>query len=148
MLIIRPAAIADIADLGSLERVCFSDPWSDDALLHDLTENRSAHYLVARLPDGRLAGYVAWWQILDEAEIVNLAVAPDLRGRGIGRQLMDSLLEQTRFEGAKGIRLEVREANRPARRLYEQTGFEQIGLRKNYYADNGENAITMLKKLS
>ena len=147
-LIVRPAVGSDVADICRLEQICFSDPWSEVSLRHDLTENPAAHYRTAVQPDGRLIGYIAWWQVADEAEIINLAVAPEWRGRRIGRLLLAGMIDEAVRSGASCIHLEVRESNRPARRLYDQAGFCQTGVRAGYYADDHENAITMLKRLT
>lgn len=147
-LTVRPAVGSDVPAICRLERICFSDPWSEVSLSHDLMENPAAHYLTAVLPDGRLIGYIAWWQVVGEAEIINLAVTPEWRGRQIGRIMLARMIDEAVRAGASCIHLEVRESNRPARRLYDQAGFRQTGIRAGYYADDHENAITMLKSLT
>ena len=147
-IVVRPAAASDIAAICLLEQGCFPDPWSEEALYRDLVGNPSAHYLAAFLPDGQLTGYIAWWQILDDVDIVNLAVDPTWRRHGIGWRLLCSLIDLAGESGAGRIHLEVRESNQAARHLYDRAGFHQIGMRNGYYTCSGENAITMLKILA
>jgi [ribosomal protein S18]-alanine N-acetyltransferase len=142
---IRPARPDDLAALVRLERQCFAAPWSEESLRFDLMDHPEARYLVACNPEGSVVGYAAYWRTLDEAMITNVAVAPDWRGRGVGRRLLDALVRQAVDEKLSGLTLEVRPSNQPARRLYEAAGFTAIGLRKGYYADNGEDAIIMQK---
>lgn len=136
---------ADLPELVELEKSCFAIPWSEEALRRDLLDNPAACYLAAVAPDGRLAGYAACWQVLDEGQITNLAVAPAWRRLGLGRRLMLELIGRAEQMRICRLFLEVRQGNAPARHLYESLGFEPIGLRRGYYADNGESAITMLK---
>jgi ribosomal-protein-alanine N-acetyltransferase len=100
------------------------------------------------MPGCRLIGYIVWWQVVDEAEIINLAVSPEQRGQGVGRLLLKCMIDQAWHTGASCIHLDVRESNQPARRLYDQAGFLQTGMRMGYYANDQENAITMLKRLT
>ena len=147
-IVVRPAAASDVAAICLLEQACFPDPWSGEALYRDLVGNPSAHYLAAVLPDGQLAGYIAWWQIIDDVDIINIAVGPAWRRHGIGGRLLGSLIDLVTADGARRVHLEVRESNLAARSLYDRAGFHQIGTRNGYYANTGENAITMLKILA
>ena len=146
--LIRPAVESDVPGIARLEQICFSDPWSEATLFRDLTENPAAHYLVAVALDHLLIGYIVWWQVFDEAEIINLAVSPEQRGKGVGRLLLSCMIDEVRRAGASVIHLDVRESNQPARHLYEQAGFHQTGMRMGYYANDQENAITMLKRVT
>jgi len=147
-LLVRPAVESDVPGIARLEQICFSDPWSEASLCHDLAGNPAAHYLAAVGSDDRLIGYIAWWQVVDEAEIINLAVSPEQRSKGVGHLLLSRMIDEACRAGASCIHLDVRESNQPARRLYERTGFVQTGIRMGYYADDQENAITMLKRLT
>jgi [ribosomal protein S18]-alanine N-acetyltransferase len=142
---IRKARQDDLAALVQLERQCFTAPWSEASLRFDLEDHAEARYLVACSPEGTVVGYAAYWQTLDEAMITNIAVAPDWRRHGVGRHLLDALICQAADEELFRLSLEVRPSNQPARRLYESAGFTAIGVRKGYYADNGEDAIIMQK---
>lgn len=147
-ILVRPAVEADVPGIARLERACFPDPWSEASLRRDLAGNTAAHYLTAIAPDNQLIGYIIWWQVFDEAEIINLAVSPGQRGQGVGRLLLHSMIGEACRTGASVIHLDVRESNQPARRLYDRAGFQQTGLRVGYYANDRENAITMLKRLT
>jgi ribosomal-protein-alanine N-acetyltransferase len=144
---IRQAVPSDLADLVDLEQACFAIPWLEESLRHDLEENQAARYQVALLPDGSLAGYAACWAVLDEGQITNIAVAPPWRRRGVGRQLLNALVRQAQTEGLRLLSLEVRANNAAAQNLYKACGFEPAGLRRGYYADTGEDAIIMLKRI-
>jgi [ribosomal protein S18]-alanine N-acetyltransferase len=144
---IRRAIPADLSELVRLEQCCFAVPWSEDSLRHELTNNPSARVLVAEAPDGSLAGYAAFWLVLDEGQITNIAVDPAWRRQGIGSRLMQALISLAGNEGLNTLILEVRQRNSAAKGLYTASGFQSVGLRRGYYADNGEDAIIMLKKM-
>lgn len=145
---IRTAVPSDLPGLVSLEQTCFALPWSEESLRRELTGNPAARCLVAQAADGFLAGYAALWAVLDEGQITNIAVAPAWRRQGVGRTLLQALIGLAEKEGLTSLFLEVRPGNEAARHLYESAGFAQVGLRKGYYADNGEDAIIMLKKIN
>lgn len=141
-IFIRKAEEKDLDAIVRLEEQCFVTPWSRESLSYDMMENSLSSYLVADR-DGQPAGYVGIWSILDEGHINNVAVSPDCRRQGIGTLLIDALLQEGRKEGITSFTLEVRVGNLPARRLYEKAGFEEAGIRRGYYEDNGEDAIIM-----
>jgi len=134
-------AVHDISQVSALERVCFTAPWDTAAYFREL-QNPSAYYLVARAGE-EIAGYGGMWAIGDEAHIVTLAVAQVFRQRGIGRRLLDGLLEEAHRLAIRHITLEVRVTNVPAQSLYRSLGFRVIGHRRRYYPDNGEDAAVM-----
>lgn len=142
----RRMTAKDIPAVAELERRSFRIPWSEQALAGELAEGHAARYLVLEEGAGESAAIVAYggyWKIVDEAHITNLAVEPELRGRGLGRRLVRSMMESAAAEGCHRATLEVRASNTAARRLYESLGFEGVAVRKAYYADNGEDAIIM-----
>ena len=129
---IEPMQLADVDDVLAIERASFSNPWSHQAFVHELRDNRVAHLWVARPPTGaaggagrRVLGYLCTWLIADELHVTNLAVDPGHRGQGIGRHLLGTLLEFYRRQGATRVTLEVRPNNAEARRLYDTFGFRQ-----------------------
>ncbi len=132
----------DIPHVLEIERQSFQTPWPRDAYVHELTENRLAAYLVARV-DARLVGYAGMWVILDEAHITTLAVDPVYRGQHIGERLLVGLIDAAQARGARWMTLEVRRSNATAQTLYKKYGFREIGVRKGYYSDNHEDAIVM-----
>ncbi len=139
-----PITAADLDGLEALEALCFADPWPKEALAMLLEEGR---YAVISREDGRICGYGAIQYVLDEGEVVNIATHPDMRGRGIGGEIMAELLRYAREVGLTYITLEVRVSNETARRLYERNGFAPLGLRKKFYAHPSEDAIVMGRTL-
>ena len=141
-LILRPAEAADVAAIAEMEKICFATPWSEDAIMHELTSNPLAHYIVAEIA-GKVVGYVGFWQILDEGHITNVAVRPEWRGNHIASTIIAVMLEVGESLGITRYTLEVRSSNEPAKALYRNFGFKEEGLRKGYYEDNGEDAVIM-----
>ena len=143
---ISPMCEDDLADVAELERECFADPWSEDALRSELS-NEGAVFLVAKIR-GETAGYVGVHTVLDESYIANVAVKNRLRRQGIGAMLLDSAEKKVRAMGCSFISLEVRVSNSPAISLYEKRGYISQGERKNFYSHPTENALIMTKKFS
>lgn len=114
--------------------------------MSELLENRRAHYLV--VADGRRAvGYIGLWLIAGEGHVTNVAVHPDYRGLGLGRRLMEAMVELCRQHKARRMTLEVRRSNFVAQNLYKSLGFVFCGTRRGYYRDNGEDALIMWLEL-
>ena len=134
--------LADIPAVHEIERQSFRSPWPSYAFRQELTGNRMAHYVVARV-GGQVAGYAGLWQIVDEGHITTFGVHPRWRRQGIGRRLLLHLTELSRAIGARRMTLEVRASNEPARTLYAQFGFREAGVRRHYYSDDGEDALVM-----
>ena len=144
-LIIRQAEERDIAAIEGLEQACFSDPWSYESLEHDILNNKLSFYIVAEV-EGVVCGYVGIWNIVDEGHITNVAVSPDYRRKHIGSNMLDVLIASCEEVGVERFTLEVRAGNEPAKALYAGKGFKEVGLRKGYYQDNGEDAIIMWRE--
>lgn len=140
------ATAADLPEVIALERVCYGDPWPASAFA-SLPENARVFFTVARDVGRALSGYVVAWYVMDEGELANLVVAPAARERGIGRALLDSMLEDARSRGIVQIYLEVRESNSAARHLYGSRGFEEVGRRKEYYRSPREDALILRRTL-
>ena len=132
----------DISKIAQVERVCFSDPWSETDLLGCLSLPIYKTYLIEE--DGEIIAYACQSVIFEDSEVLNIAVAPKHRGRGYGRKLMQEMLNTAIALKACNVFLEVRVSNESAKGLYRSFGFEEYGLRKNYYPD-GENALLMKK---
>lgn len=96
-----------------------------------------------KLPSDYIAGFVGLWFVLDEAHVVIIGIREKDRRRGIGEQLLISALEQAKLNDSRVVTLEVRQSNEPAIELYKKYGFQEVGLRRRYYSDNGENAVIM-----
>jgi len=145
--LIRPAQLADVPRLAELEPRCFSDPWSP-AGFREMLSNPAILGLIAegKGPGKPLAGYLMARAIEDEGEILNLAVDPGRRRRGIGTLLLDSALERLSQLGVNTIFLEVRVSNRPAINLYLARGFHPIGQRHGYYRRPVEDAMVLSRE--
>lgn len=143
---IVPMQPSHTAQIAALERRCFSDPWPEAIIAHEL-ENDLSLWLCA--VDGEtVAGYIGSQTVLGEADMMNVAVSPDYRRQGIGRALVLALEKalQTQMQAAI-LTLEVRDSNAPAIALYAALGFVQVGLRKNYYQHPKEDARILRKEL-
>ena len=140
---IVPMAARHVAPIAALEQQCFSDPWSEAAIAPEL-ENPLSLWLVAEQGD-TLLGYVGSQSVPPEADMMNLAVAPEARRQGIAEALVHALEAALREKGTESLTLEVRVSNLPARTLYEKLGFEPVGLRKNYYFHPKEDACILRK---
>lgn len=141
-MLLRGATAADLPEVVALERACYGDPWPATAFAA-LPDNPNVFFALAREQRGMLAGYVVAWYVMDEGELANLAVAPTLRGRGVGRALLDVMLEDAARRGTEHVFLEVRESNGWARKLYGARGFEEVGRRRGYYRSPVEDALIL-----
>ena len=140
---IREMVLNDANQVFKLDVICFSEAWSLESFQYELTENIFARYYVAEDINGTIIGYSGLWHILDEGHITNVAVHPSFRQRGIGKDLVSKLIEESIKDGIKTFTLEVRKSNEPAIHLYKNFGFVEAGIRKGYYQDKNEDAIIM-----
>lgn len=150
-LVVRPAARDDLTRVHEIERAAFSDPWSFQSFA-DLLANPRVLFAVAERESrqgepGGVVGYVVAWFVVDEAEVANVAVAPEARGQGVGARLLDEALDAARRKGSASVYLEVRDSNAPARALYASRGFVQIARRRRYYRRPVEDALVMRRAL-
>jgi ribosomal-protein-alanine N-acetyltransferase len=141
-VLIRRMRLEDIEHVSRLERRCYALPWSSSAYVTEVG-NPSAYYTVATEIDNTIVGYAGMWVIMDELHITTIAVEPSQRGRKIGERLLLDLIEEGLSRGGNRATLEVRERNTVAHNLYLKYAFEDVAVRKNYYSDNGENALIM-----
>jgi ribosomal-protein-alanine N-acetyltransferase len=144
-LLIRRAGLADVTAIWAIEQLSFPTPWSRWSFLLELGQ-RNSHTLVAGPPapqPWQTWGYLIFWVVLEEMHILNLAVHPDYRRRGIARRLLAKGLAQARTLGAELAWLEVRPSNRAARALYKSFGFKEVGRRPHYYDDTKEDALLL-----
>ena len=128
--------------VSQIEQVSFPIPWSRQSFAQEL-QNGYTRYVVAVNDAGQVAGYGGMWLTLDEAQITNVAVHPEQRGKNVGKLLMLGLIQQATLSGCRKMTLEVASSNLIARRLYESFGFTAGGIRKKYYEHNGDDAIIM-----
>ena len=133
-----------VPQVAALEAVCFRDPWSERSVASEL-DNPLSLWLVA-LDEERVAGYIGSQTVLGESDMMNVAVHPDYRRRGIAEALILALVEAVNAElDSHSLTLEVRASNDPAIALYRKLDFEQIGLRRNYYRNPKEDALILRK---
>ena len=136
---------AHVAFVAAIEKECFGvDAWSEKSVASELT-NQLSLWLVA-VDGDRVAGYVGSQTVCDETDMMNVAVTADYRRQGLGEKLVLALVEELKAINSKCLTLEVRDSNTPARTLYEKLGFQQIGLRKNYYRNPKEDAYILRKE--
>ena len=145
-MIIRKMNLGDITAIAELEKICFSDPWSENSIASEV-ENPLSYWLVAEV-DGVVAGYVGSQTVLDASDMMNLAVSPDYRRQGIGQALVNALVEHLQKNRVIALLLEVRVSNAPAIALYESLGFELVGRRPKYYHNPREDAFILRKELA
>ena len=137
----REMAPEDAAAVEQVEKACFSMPWSRESFWREAA-NEQTYYLLALWED-RIVGYAGAWIVAGEAQVTNVAIHPDYRGRGFAAGLMERLILEVKARGASAMTLEVRPSNTAALALYAKFGLKSVGRRKGYYQDNGEDAIIM-----
>lgn len=143
-MVIEQMDARHVPAVARLERECFSNPWSENSLAGELT-NPLSTWLVAM--DGELlAGYIGSQAVLGEADMMNLAVAPEYRRRGVGEALTAALVKALQARQVTALTLEVRVSNTPAIALYEKMGFAQVGRRPRYYEKPREDALILRKE--
>ena len=141
---IVPMTRQHVAQVAALEKLCFSAPWSEDSVAGVL-ENSLSVWLICE-DRGKVLGYVGSQTVLDETDMMNIAVLPEARRAGIGERLILSLIELLKDRGSRSLTLEVRASNTPAISLYEKLGFLQVGRRPNYYRSPREDALILRKE--
>ena len=142
-MIIETMNIAHVAQIAELEKLCFSDPWSEKSVASELN-NPLALWLTA-VEGERVTGYIGSQTVMDETDMMNVAVHPDFRRRGIAEALVNELVARLKSRESRSLTLEVRASNLSAITLYEKLGFSQIGRRKNYYRNPTEDALLLSK---
>jgi len=133
-----------VAQVAELEKLCFRDPWSENSIASEL-HNALSLWLVA--VDGeRVAGYVGSQTVMDETDMMNVAVHPDYRKQGIATALILGLVEELSKRGSRSLTLEVRASNETAISVYSTLDFQEVGRRKNYYRNPREDALILRKE--
>lgn len=141
-IIIRQAKLYDVPAMARIERDSFDAPWSADEITKDVNAGGNVYVAVA-LADDERAGYAEIRMIAGEAQIYNIAIAPEFRREGIGEALLRHLIEKADDDGCKLVTLEVRGSNEAAMELYKKLGFREVGRRRGYYAKGSEDAVLM-----
>ncbi|HBF36869.1 MAG TPA: ribosomal-protein-alanine N-acetyltransferase [Firmicutes bacterium] len=137
--------LEDLEAVLEIETSSFPTPWSRNSFIYELTENQRAIYLVAKNEFNKITGYIGMWVVFDEGHITNLAAHPLYRRQGVGKALLNELIDVSRRNGVQYLTLEVRRSNLSAQDLYQKIGFVHMGVRRKYYLDNREDALIMWK---
>ena len=140
---IRRLTLRDLGAVEEIERASYPTPWSRSMFAGELT--KPASISLGAFEGGTLVGYVIVSRYVDAWHVMNVAVRPEERGRGIGTALLERLFDATASDARRGYTLEVRVSNEAAIRLYERLGFKGRGVRRGYYTDNREDALIMWK---
>ena len=144
-MIITKMTEKHVAQVAELEKICFgSAAWSEKCIASEL-ENALSLWIVA-VEDEKVLGYVGSQTVIDETDMMNIAVHPDYRRQGIARELVAQLVEELKLRQSRCLTLEVRASNEPAKKLYKMLDFEEIGIRKNYYRNPKEDALILRKE--
>ena len=142
---ILQVARGHLPGIAALEKICFSEPWSENAL--DLFSGDGA-VAFAAVDKEKILGYIGMLLAPDEGQILNLAVLPEARRQGVAKALVARLIREAETRGLAALSLEVRVSNSPAVRLYESFGFQTAGERKGFYRHPVENALVMIRPLA
>ena len=140
MIEITGLSESNVEEVAFVEKACFSTPWSKEAFLKDIKNTDAVSFCLEE--DCRVLGYIGMWNILGEGNITNIAVLPEQRGKGYGKQLLCEMLRYGKAHGLSFLTLEVRASNEIAINLYQSCGFLEVGRRKRYY-EGKEDAILM-----
>jgi ribosomal-protein-alanine N-acetyltransferase len=138
---IRPLTTAELGPIERIERRSYPTPWSRSMFASEIAKPSSI--CLGAFENGDLLGYLIISRYVDAWHVMNIAVDPDYRGRGVARALFDRLFELTAGDDTRGYTLEVRVSNQEAIRLYDRLGFRSKGVRRGYYTDNREDALIM-----
>lgn len=139
----REMMVDDLDQVMEIEKDVFAVPWTKEGFLTWMMKEDSMFFVVEE--KGRILGFCSMMTVMDEGDILNVAVRRDRQREGIGCFLVDSMLRMAGMQGIRTVHLEVRESNTTARRLYQRLGFREDGLRKNYYTEPVEAAVLMTK---
>ncbi len=140
----REMLVEDLDQVMEIEEDLFAVPWTKEGFLTYLMKEDTMFFVVEE--KGRILGFCSMMTVLDEGDILNVAVRRDRQKEGIGFFLVDSMIRMAQMQGIRVVHLEVRESNESARRLYRRLGFQEDGLRKNYYTEPAEAAVLMTKR--
>lgn len=144
-LITRIMELRDVDAVWEIEKLSFKTPWSKESFIEEIKAKDRARYVVAELGD-TVVGYGGMWLIIDEAHITNIAVHPDYRKQKIGKRIVEKMIAVASSEGITSLTLEVRVSNTAAIKLYKDLDFQEVAIRKGYYADTNEDALIMWKR--
>lgn len=141
--IIENLNLTHIEEIYDIEKRCFSDAWSRQSFIDEI-DNENSVFIVVKKED-KIVAYSGFWYIVDDAQIMNVAVDIAYKGMKISHILMKEMIQRARDKNMATMSLEVRVSNEIAINLYKGYGFEIVGVRKQYYQDNKEDAYIMFK---
>jgi len=144
-LTLVPLSPGDLPQVCAIEAACFATPWSLALFEEELKRPEVCHWLCLKNAAGEVAAYGGFWRAVDEAHFTNVAVAPPWQRQGLGRRLVQELLDLAKRQGCLRATLEVRPSNEAALALYQAQGFKAVAMRPGYYSDNGEDAMILWK---
>jgi ribosomal-protein-alanine N-acetyltransferase len=134
------------SDLDAVERIavaCFPNPWTREEFAKELQRPYAILRVLRPSIEQAVCAFANYWHVADELQVMNIATLPETRRCGYARALLRDLILDGQARRARSITLEVRRSNEPARSLYKSFGFRELGVRQQYYSDNGEDAIVM-----
>jgi ribosomal-protein-alanine N-acetyltransferase len=144
---IREMEPGDLDEVMAIEEVSFPTPWPRRLFEEEIVREFSDALVAAPAEGEGVLGYSVCWIVAGESHLLNIAVRPDARGRGVGSALLGECMLRSARAGAGRIHLEVRAGNTPAIRMYEREGFTPLGIRRGYYAETGEDAVLLCREL-
>ena len=139
---IRNVCLSDLDNILTIEKSCYHQPWTYEMFAQEL--NNPVSHFICYVENGNICGYLCYWYVAGEIEILNLATALNMQRQGVARLLLDFAFSVATSSGLSSAFLEVRSGNTAAVKLYKKVGFLQTGVRQRYYRD-GEDAILMAK---
>ena len=145
-MIITKMAECHVPQIAELEKLCFHDPWSQNSIASEVN-NKLSFWLVA-VEDSKVVGYVGSQTVLGETDMMNIAVHPEFRKKGIATALITQLISTLAQQGSHSLMLEVRASNDPAISVYKSLDFVEVGRRRNYYRNPREDALILRKEWS
>lgn len=141
MIEIREMTVADVRRVHEIDNASFTAPWPAEAFTIELANPRARAFVCEC--DNKIVGFIVYWIIIDECHIATIAVDEAYRGRGFAKALLSKALRDSAASGVIISHLEVRASNESAKMLYDSFGFEIVGVRKQYYKDNNEDALLL-----
>lgn len=143
-MLVREMDRADVDQVWEIEHESFSDPWSKASFIEVISEPNNCYLVAAE--DENIVGYCGYWGVVGEGYIYNVAVKSSIRRQGIGLGMLKELIIHAKCRGITSLTLEVRESNKAAIDLYKKLGFDEAGIRKDFYTKPQENAIIMWRR--
>ena len=146
MTVERLATAADLDGVLAIEDASFNNPTTREWYEAELLRPEVCFIYVLRTDESPVAAFCAFWRVVDQIHINNLAVRPECRGRGLATRLLEAVMAEAAQMGVQSATLEVRRSNEPALRLYAKAGFVEAGVRRNYYTQPVEDALVLVKQ--